>query len=71
MMLCAKCKSAADHPSNYITPETELVHCNHDNGCACLGKFSSVESLYDPETVDIEWVRIRRTTNYSRPEMEQ
>lgn len=70
MMLCDVCKSAADHPSNY-TDEPNSPHCTHTKGCACQGRFSSVESLFDPETVDIEWVRIRRTTNYSKPETEQ
>lgn len=68
-MLCDRCKSAADHPSNY---KPEKKHCEHNsNMCACQGRVASVESLFDPETVDIEWVRIRRTINYSKQEMGQ
>ena len=66
-MICPKCASIADHPSNV---GSKLSHdsCVNRATCPCKhGETSgSVEKLYDGETVDIEWVRTRRTINYSK-----
>lgn len=70
MMLCDRCKAAADHPSSYNPAQIQLAHCNHENGCACGNIVGPVEALYDPETVDLGWVRTRRTTNYSSQEVQ-
>lgn len=63
-MICKVCRSIADHPSN----ENEaLAHCVLD-GCTCKHRPTiwPVESLYDGSTVDLEWVRSRRTMDYSK-----
>lgn len=67
-MICNICRSIADHPSNV---NENLKHCE-DPGCSCrhIPTTGPVEKLFDGNVVDIEWVRTRRTINYSKQEME-
>lgn len=68
-MTCDLCKSIADHPSN--VNET-LAHCGDDK-CSCKHFTTAIpaEKFFDGLMVDLEWVRTRRTMDYSKQEMEQ
>lgn len=71
-MICPKCASIADHPSN--VNETVLHNnCTNPSTCPCKHGDTGgpVEKLYDSILVDTEWVRTRRTINYSKPETVQ
>jgi hypothetical protein len=61
-MICDKCKSKADHPSNSKKHRCKTVGC----GCQHNATTIPVEKFYDPLGVNLEWVRTRRTTGYSR-----